>query len=130
MKTKDITCTICPQGCRIRVCADECSIVSIEGAGCKRGETYARGEFTQPMRLLTSTALVTGGNAPLVPLRSGKPVPKTQLHACMDEVRKLRLNAPVRRGDILIQNILGTGCDIIATGSVDRAKQAFTQKDE
>lgn len=125
MKTSEITCTICPLGCRITVSGENGSIVSIEGAGCRRGEAYAREEFIQPKRILTSTALVTGSNAALVPLRSSKPVPKTLLHACMDEVRKLRLEAPVRRGDILIQNVLGTGCDIIATGSVERMDQDF-----
>jgi CxxC motif-containing protein len=120
METKYITCTICPLGCRIAVRGGSGEDVSAEGAGCRRGEAYAREELIRPVRILTSTAVVSGGACLLVPLRSSRPIPKTLLTVCMEEINRLRLRTPVWRGEILIRNVLGTGADIIATGSVDR----------
>ncbi|MFA7637590.1 MAG: DUF1667 domain-containing protein [Monoglobales bacterium] len=51
----------------------------------------------------------------LVACRSNKPLPNDKIFCCMDEIRKLSVKAPVKRGDILIADILGTGADIIAT---------------
>ena len=119
MTEKKVTCIICPIGCEITVKGEGEKIASIEGYTCKRGEAYARSEFTHPTRILTSTAKVVGSDSPLVPLRSSAPIPQELLFACMDEIRKLEVKAPVKRYDVLIENILGTGIDIVATGNVD-----------
>ena len=119
MQQKKIICTVCPIGCNIIVRGEGEQIESMEGFGCKRGEAYARSEFSHPVRILTSTVKVEGGNAPLVPVRSSEPVPKDLLFKCMDEIRNLDVKAPVDRYDVLISNILGTGIDIIASGTVE-----------
>ena len=62
---------------------------------------------------------MVGANVPLVPLRSSAPVPQELLFDCMAEIQKLEVKAPVKRYDVLIPNILGTGIDIVATGNVD-----------
>lgn len=116
---KEITCIICPIGCIIRVCGEGEAIASIEGHTCKRGETYARAEFRHPERILTSTAKVEGAKVPLVPLRSNKPLPKEKQMDCMKEIAALSLRAPIKRYDLLIANILGTGVDIVATGDAE-----------
>ena len=116
MEEKEITCTVCPQGCRIIVRHENGNITSIKGYTCYRGEEYARNEFIKPVRILTSTALVDGSGTPLVALRSNKPIPKDMLLHCMNAIYGLKLTAPVRRYDILIPNILNTGADIVATG--------------
>jgi CxxC motif-containing protein len=118
MAEKKITCIICPIGCEITVQGEGDRIDSITGHTCKRGEEYARSEFTHPTRILTSTAKVVGADVPLVPLRSSAPVPQELLFACMAEIQKLEIKAPVKRYDVLIPNILGTGIDIVATGNV------------
>ena len=119
MAEKKITCIICPIGCEITVQGEGDRIDSITGNTCKRGETYARSEFTHPTRILTSTAKVVGADVPLVPLRDYAPVPQELLFDCMAEIQKLEVKAPVKRYDVLIPNILGTGIDIVATGNVD-----------
>lgn len=116
MEEKTIICTVCPQGCHITVRAKNGAISSVEGFRCRRGEQYAKSEFTNPVRILTSTALVSGSDAPLVALRSNKPIPKELLMPCMKEIRALRLMAPIHSYDVLIPNILNTGADIVATG--------------
>ena len=117
---KVITCIICPIGCSITVNGEGERIDSLCGNKCKRGEEYAKNEFVRPVRILTSSALVSDAEFPLVPLRSSKPLPKDMIFDCMEEVKKLNLKAPVRRGDVLIENVLGTGVDIVATGTVEK----------
>ncbi|WP_312692239.1 DUF1667 domain-containing protein [Caproiciproducens sp.] len=119
MQEKKIICTVCPIGCNITVRGGGEQIKSMEGFGCKRGEAYARSEFIHPVRILTSTAKVEGCKIPLVPVRSSKPVPKELLFKCMNEIRGLYVKAPVHRYDVLIPNILETGVDIVASGTVE-----------
>jgi len=40
------------------------------------------------------------------------------LFPVLAEIAKLRPEAPVRRGQVLIADVLGTGADVIATRSV------------
>ena len=110
--TKEIICTVCPTGCTIHVEGENGTITKIEGFSCPRGKLYAENEFISPVRILTSTAKVKNAKSPLVAVRSRTPFD------CMDEIRKLDLTAPVKRGDVLIKDVCGTGVDIIATGEV------------
>jgi len=115
---KEIICTVCPMGCHIMVEGEGDTITSVEGYTCKRGEEYARNEFAHPVRIVTSTARTTSQKTPLVPVRSASPVPKEKLMDCMTEIRKLKVTLPVKTYDVLIENICGTGINIVATGDV------------
>ncbi len=113
---KEIICTVCPRGCRITVEGEGEKILSVEGYGCKRGVTYATAEFTNPVRILTTTVLTNDGE--LLPVRSAKPVPKNKLFECMEVIRAARVSLPVKMHDIIISNICNTGVDIVATKAV------------
>lgn len=118
---KKIICIICPQGCNITVKgdADKGTIESIEGFTCNRGKVYAENEFVHPLRILTSSVKVEGASAPLVPVRTRTAIPKELLFQGMDEIRKLSLKGKVTCGDVIVANFLGTGVDLIASGSVE-----------
>lgn len=113
---KEIICTVCPNGCRISVEGQGENIVSIEGFSCPRGEKYGRQEFSHPVRTLTSTVKIQGREDGLLPVRSDSPVPMELLGECMDLIRKTQVSAPVKRYDVVIENICGSGCNIVATG--------------
>ena len=115
---KEIICTVCPRGCHIVVDGDEKSVVSMEGYGCKRGMTYAEAEYLSPVRILTTTVKVADGEE-LVPVRSAMPVPKAKLLECMEVIKKTTVNLPVKRYDIIVSDICGTGVDIVATKTVN-----------
>lgn len=119
MLEKQITCIICPLGCTITVKGDASSVNSVAGNTCKRGEDYATREFIHPERILTSTIKVEGSGIPVVPVRSSKPVPKEMQFKCMEIIHETVAVSPVKIKDVLIPNILDTGVDIIATGSVE-----------
>ncbi|MBR1810523.1 MAG: DUF1667 domain-containing protein [Clostridia bacterium] len=115
---KNLICIACPRGCYITVdLNDSGEVVSVTGNTCKRGDTYARTEMTNPTRSLTSTVKVEGGAHPVVPVKSAAPVPKGMLFECMKEINRATIKAPVKIGDKVIENILGTGVDIVATNN-------------
>lgn len=115
---KEIICTVCPRGCHVMVEGEGEKILSVEGHSCKRGLEYASAEFAHPVRILTTTVKIAGVAGDLLPVRSNKPVPKEKLFACMDEIRQAQVQLPVKRYDVVIANICGTGVDIVATKTV------------
>ncbi len=113
--TKNLICVACPLGCPITVEIENGQVVSVTGNTCKRGDTYARTEITNPMRSLTTSVKVEGGVHPVVPVKSANPIPKGKMFDCMKEINKASVKAPVKIGDVVIENILGLGVDIVAT---------------
>ena len=112
----EITCISCPMGCDVEIeVNDDDEIVEIEGNNCKAGEEYVKNEYHNPTRVLPTTARVKGGVLPLVPVKTNKPMPKPLLDDAMAEIAKVELEAPVKLGDIVIEDILDTGVDIVAT---------------
>ena len=115
--TKDFVCTVCPSSCRLRV-TEENGELSVTGNACKRGDEHGKNEFTNPMRMLTSTVAITGGTLPRLSVISTGEVPKGKLKDCLTEVYGARVQAPVACGQVLIENICGTGADIVASRSM------------
>ena len=103
-----LICIKCPRGCNLDVDGDK-----ITGNLCPRGIDYAKEEQTCPMR--TVTALVKIGNA-VVPVKTDKEVPKAKIQEVLDEICKVSV-VKANPGDIIIQNILGTGANVIVTGN-------------
>lgn len=103
----NLVCVRCPRGCEIRVDGDE-----ISGYFCPRGLDYAKSETTKPMRIVT--ALVKTTNS-VVPVKTDREVPKDKIFLILDELSKLKLdNSHI--GDVIIENILDTGANIVVTG--------------
>jgi CxxC motif-containing protein len=116
----EMTCIVCPVGCRLMVeMADGKYVVT--GNGCRRGADYAVQEATNPMRTLTSLVKIAGGGEPLCPVKTSAPIPKAMIGAALDAVRAARADAPVKVGDVVIKNIAGTGADLVATANRGRA---------
>ena len=114
---RELTCIICPKGCNIKVEIEEGKVKSIEGNTCKRGYDYALSEVTNPVRTITSTMKLENGK--MVPVKTDKPIPKELIFKCMEEINKATLKLPVKIGDVLIENILNTGSNIVATNNME-----------
>ena len=113
---KNIICVACPMGCGVTVeIAENGEIISVTGNTCKRGDAYARTECTNPVRSLATTVKVNGGIYNVVPCKSAGALPKDNIMECMDIINNVSADAPVKLGDILVKDILGTGIDIVAT---------------
>lgn len=116
MPTVELTCISCPLGCPLKVEVDkEGKVLSVAGNTCKRGEEYGRKEVTAPTRTVTSTVRLAGGAAPVVPVRTRGDIPKDRIFDVMAGIRGACARAPVSIGDVIIENIAGTGVDLIAT---------------
>ncbi len=120
---RNLVCIVCPVGCRLEATVeameDELHVKEVSGADCKRGRDYAERECSHPTRTLTSTMRVMCGKRKLVPVKTSKPIPKDMLFACMIEINRTVVNAPIAVGQVLIKNILNTGADIVATYEIE-----------
>lgn len=115
--TKDFVCTVCPSSCRLTV-SDDGGEIAVTGNTCKRGLEHGRNEYKNPMRMLTSTVAIRGGTLPRLSVISTGEVPKKKLKDCLAEVYRTQVKAPIICGQVLIQNICGTGVDIVASRSM------------
>lgn len=113
---RELTCIVCPKGCQLKVELDGKKVLSVTGHTCKRGEAYAQAECTAPMRTLTTTAAVAGGG--VVPVKTDRTIPKELMFECMKEINKARVPADAKLGDVVIENVLGTGANVITTRNV------------
>ncbi|MGD8399455.1 MAG: DUF1667 domain-containing protein [Bacillota bacterium] len=115
---KEYTCIICPNGCELTAEVTDGRVVAVRGAACRRGRDYVERELTNPQRNIASSILLEGGELPLVSVRLSKPIPKEKIFAVMAVIKKARLRAPVRAGQVAIANVLGLGSDVIVTKHV------------
>lgn len=116
--TRLYTCIICPNGCELEAEIREGQLVAVRGAACARGESYVKQELSDPRRTISSSVLVDKGELPLASVRLTDPIPKNRIMDVMQEIRKVRLQAPVRAGQVVIENVLGLGSDVIVTKCV------------
>ena len=117
---KEIVCTVCPRGCTVTVEGTENGITSIEGYSCNRGMEFARSEFSDPVRILTTLVKLDGVENDLLPVRSDKPIPKKVIFECMRVIKSAAAKLPVKRYDVIIPNICETGANIVATKDISR----------
>ncbi len=119
-----IVCVNCPRGCRVRVQSQNGEITNITGYQCDLGIDYAREEFKNPTRILPTTVRVKGGELELVPVKTARPIPKASIGEAMQELAGVRVQAPVKRGQVVVEDIAGTGIEVVATRSI-----ALSQKE-
>jgi CxxC motif-containing protein len=115
----DIICIICPLACRVSVAVDdEGRIVEIANFQCKKGKEYAVAESRAPMRVLTTTVIVGKSRHALVPVRTNRVILKEKLFDCMQHLARIKVEPPLKVGDVIVKNILNTGSDIITTSEL------------
>ena len=112
---KNLICICCPKGCHLAV--DEINN-TVTGNTCPRGKEYGLSEVKNPTRILTSTVKIAGGDLKRLPVKTNKPIPKGMIFEVMQEIIKVEVHSPIKAGDIIIENVLGTGSDIIACRSL------------
>lgn len=119
MEQKNLTCIGCPLGCLITVELENGEVIAVTGNTCKRGDDYARKEVTSPTRIVTTTVKVKDGNAPTVSVKTKSDIPKDKMFDCVKALKEVIVQAPVTIGDVVLENVAGTGVDIVATKEVE-----------
>jgi len=118
---KQITCITCPIGCHIIIDTVDGEYV-FYGNRCVRGEKFARTEMTAPVRSLATTVRTVFPHMPVLPVKTSGEVPKEKITAIIRELAKITIKENIGIGETVAANILGTGCDIIATSDMLRRK--------
>lgn len=129
-ETLRFNCTTCPSECLLTVEVERdangtvSAVRSVTGNRCPRGDKFAHQELTCPMRVLTTTVAVSGGDGGMLPVRTAEAIPLA-LHAhAMDLIRGLVVDAPIRMGDVVLENLLDTNINLIASMDIDPAQVA------
>jgi CxxC motif-containing protein len=119
MRQESLICISCPVGCYLNIEIPEEGEWKITGNKCKRGITYAKAELTNPVRIITTTVKIENAHLKRLPVRSNATIPKELMFLAMATINKTVVIGPVKMGDVIIENILGTGASIIASRSMD-----------
>jgi CxxC motif-containing protein len=115
------TCLGCPIGCPLELEHEGREIVEVRGNRCKRGDKYARQEFTDPRRNLSTTVAISGGRYARLPVKITQPVEKHRVLEAAAAIHQLRVQAPVELGQVLLENLLGEpGISVVATRAMPR----------
>lgn len=127
IETLQFNCTTCPSECFLAVEVERdadgavVEVHSVTGNSCPRGDKFAHQELTCPMRVLTTTVAISGGDEALLPVRTAEAIPLA-LHAqAMNLIRGLVVKAPIHMGDVVLPNLLNTNINLIASMDIDPA---------
>lgn len=111
----EMTCIVCPIGCSLEITGESDNYV-VRGNNCPRGAKYAIQELTNPTRTLTTILPTDKGN--IVSVKSSSPLPKDKIFDAMKALAKITVNEPVKIGDVILENIVDTGINIVATKNI------------
>ena len=113
----ELTCICCPMGCTITVEKKGEEFI-VSGNGCPRGKKYAVEELTAPTRTVTSSVKVNGGDCLMASVKTDKPVKKSELFDLMKKINGKIVDAPIKTGQIIVENITD-GVNLIATCGIE-----------
>lgn len=130
IETLQFNCTTCPSECLLTVEVERdangavVEVHSVAGNNCPRGDKFAHQELTCPIRVLTTTVAVSGGDEALLPVRTAEAIPLALHTQAMALIRGLVVNAPIHMGDVVLEDLLNTGIGLTASMDIDRAQVA------
>lgn len=114
----NLTCIVCPNGCSLQVEKTQQAIV-VTGHKCPRGKVFAERELTNPTRSVCTTVRTKSVAAPTLPIRTDGEIPKDRIMEFMREAAQIVVQASVRIGDVVIENVAESGVNAIATADFD-----------
>ena len=100
METKkiELTCIGCPMGCPLIVTMEDGVVASVTG-----------------------NVRVTGGTLAMVSCKTRSDIPKGKIFDVVRALKDVEVPAPITIGQVLAENVAGTGVDIIATKNIAHA---------
>ena len=122
MSSRTLICVTCPMGCTLEVTLDGEQVLAVEGQGCKRGIAYASDELSNPRRVVTTTVAVSNGVHPLLPVYTAGTIPKSRMAALVTALSRIHVSAPVKAGQVVVEDALGTGVKVRASRDIARSE--------
>jgi len=117
---REFICIICPNGCRISVECEGTNIKNIKGDECPKGKDYVKNEITNPLRVFTGSVLVENGDFSLISVKTPVPIPKKYLKKVGEITRQIKIEAPVKIGQVVAFNLLNKNIDLVATRKIEK----------
>ncbi len=115
---KEFICIGCPMGCPLTAEIDG-NEIAISGNACKIGKDYGVNECTNPRRTITTSIRILDeqGNSKMVSVKTDKDIPKSMIFDCIKEIKAYnhKKGETFNVGQIIIENILDTGANVVAT---------------
>ncbi|MEA3544517.1 MAG: DUF1667 domain-containing protein [Thermodesulfobacteriota bacterium] len=121
VEKKHFTCIGCPMGCPLELIIVDGEIIEINGNDCNRGADYARQEYTNPRRMVSTTVTCVSGLWPRLPVKTVAAVPKDKVMDVVRALHALEIDAPVEMGQVILADVAETGIAVIATRSLPQA---------
>jgi len=114
---KELVCIVCPRSCKLQITHVD-GALQVRGNTCKRGYDFAVSEMTDPRRTICTTVQTSFPEVPVLPVRVSSEIPKDRIFDVMREINRTVVRTRIGRGDIVIENVLGLGANVIATSNV------------
>ncbi|MDO4380078.1 MAG: DUF1667 domain-containing protein [Clostridia bacterium] len=114
---KKLVCIVCPNSCELSI-EETSDGINVSGNKCKRGIKFATDEMTAPKRTISSVVKTAFKEAPVLPVRVSDEIPKERIFDVMNEINHVTVKKKLKRGDVVIKNVLSLGVDVIATSDV------------
>lgn len=120
MNTKIKTCIVCPKGCQlvIKEVDGENQKIEVEDNGCKRGIDFAQEEMYNPKRTVQTTVKTVFKDYERVSVKTSVSIPKDRMFDVMKIAKATTVDFPINVGDVVAENILGLGVDLVATAGI------------
>ena len=112
MINRNLICITCPMGCRLEV-TGEIDNLKVIGGKCPKGEFYAYGEITNPVRMVCTTVKIDGGIHPVLPVKTDKAIADKYKLDVVKALADITLTSPVKMGDVILADLFGTGVNIV-----------------
>lgn len=126
---KELTCIVCPNGCLLEAVFFD-GIWHVTGNQCARGEGFAVEELTHPVRTFSTTVRTIFPEVPVLPVRLSKEIPKERIFDAMKEINQITVQEICGTTDVLIENVLGLGADVIVTSNILKEMRRENHCDE
>jgi CxxC motif-containing protein len=88
------------------------------GNKCARGADFAKTELTAPRRSVCTTVRTAYKGMPALPVRTNGEIPKDMMPAVIRALADVVVSAEMHIGETVVADILGTGCDVIASSDL------------
>lgn len=106
MKKMEFTCIVCPRGCQLN--AEEIDgAIQVSGNSCARGKEYGVSELLNPVRNATFNMRIEGSSKKIVAVKTTQPMPVSSILEIAKKIKRVKLKAPLKEGDIVCEDTLG-----------------------
>ena len=116
---KSAICKECEKRCVLDINIYGNDVV-VSGNECDKGDKVVGEIMKDKKDILTTLVRIKGADTNVVSVKSSQPIDKSLFIKCSIALSRIYVGAPVKIGDVVCNNILNTGVNIVCTRNVDK----------